>query len=67
MQYWHPAARLATCAMMRLKPRSTLPSGIPHGSGHLRKRFRQLGLALHDQDAVGDEAEIFAHRLELLP
>ena len=43
-----------------------LALGIPHGSGHLRQRFHELGLALHDQYAVGDEAEIFAHRLELL-
>jgi hypothetical protein len=66
MQYWHPAARLADVRDNTLEAAIDLALGIPHGSCHLRQRFRKLGLALHDQYAVGEEAEIFAHRLELL-
>jgi len=43
-----------------------LTLGIPHGGRHLGQRLRELGPALHDQNAVGNEAEIFAHRLELV-
>jgi hypothetical protein len=44
MQYWHPAARLATCAMMRLKPRSTLPSGSHTAAVICANAFANLGL-----------------------
>src|SRR5262245_39974254 len=39
---------------------------VPHGGGHLRQCLRQFGLALHDEYAVRNEAEILSHRLELL-
>jgi hypothetical protein len=39
---------------------------VPHRSGHLGQCFRELWLALHDENAVWDESEILPHRLELL-
>src|SRR5215471_17227523 len=44
IQYWHPAARLATWAMRRLKPRSTLLSGSHTAADICAQAFTILGL-----------------------
>src|SRR5262249_10161506 len=44
MQYWHPAARLDTCAISRLRPRSTLLSGSQTAAVICDHAFTILGL-----------------------
>ena len=48
-----------------LEPAINFALRVPDRGGHLGQGFPELWLALHDEDAVWDETEIFAHRLEL--
>ena len=38
---------------------------VPNRGRHLCERLRHLGLALHDENAVGDEPEVLPHRCSL--
>jgi hypothetical protein len=49
-----------------LEPAIHLAIRVPAGRGHLRKRPHHLRPALHDEDTVRYEAEIFRDRLEML-